>query len=165
LAVLEGVPIHLTDTAGLWEQAHGVDAEAVRRSRARARQADLVVLLSAGPSQPPAWLAGRNVLCVWSKADLAPAPPGALAVSAVAGTGMKDLSAAILAALGLDRVDPQAPAAFTQRQVDLLSLAVASLHCADVVAAQPPHPHHDLPTARAALVELLEGSRRDWPAH
>ncbi|MFB3894148.1 MAG: GTPase [Phycisphaerae bacterium] len=63
LAVIDGVPVWLTDTAGIWEQllsgadatpaafvtpAHkAIDAEAMRRARARIAKADLVLLLDA----------------------------------------------------------------------------------------------------------------------
>ena len=138
LALLAGVPIWLTDTAGLFEfpdDPHGVDTESVRRARSRAEQADLVLLLSAGenPTETPDWLHAKNILRVAAKCDLAP-PTGKfdVAVSAETGEGLDKLSRVILAALDLAGIDPAAPAAFTQRQVDLLVAAAVALDAGDI---------------------------------
>jgi tRNA U34 5-carboxymethylaminomethyl modifying GTPase MnmE/TrmE len=50
-----------------------------------------------------------------------------LSVSAETGEGLPSLQAAILDALGLADIDPAAPAAFTQRQADLLNQAADAL--------------------------------------
>ena len=156
LALLEGVPIWLTDTAGLFEfpdDPHGIDAEAVRRARCRAEQADLVLLLSAGenPTETPDWLHAKNILRIAAKCDLyprrggAPVPPRSdveeklagqeprqpqdacdhfeAVVSAETGEGLDELARSILTALGLARLDPATPAAFTKRQAELLIAA------------------------------------------
>ena len=107
LALLRGLPVWLTDTAGLWEATDGlwettaglweatdgVDAEAVRRSAHRIAAADLVLLLGAGRMEPlPDWLdklrlppgatspatpAAVPMLAVATKIDLIPPPPDA----------------------------------------------------------------------------------------
>ncbi len=147
-ALLNGVPVYLTDTAGLWDPpAPGeVDAEAVRRARRRIRQADLVLLLGAGQrSKVPAWL-GARYLHVATQCDLSPPFAGAdAAVAAVTGDGLDALSRCILQSLGLAEVDPAAPAAFTRRQADLLHRAAEAIRNADPARA------------RHALLELLEG--------
>ena len=141
LALLDGVPVWLTDTAGIWDLSPGastppppgdaaaVDAEAVRRARHRAESADLVLMLSPGePIDTPGWLHATALLRVVTKTDLAPPSPGAdAAVSAATGDGLDDLQCAILRKLGLAGVDPATPAAFTQRQVDLLKIAADAL--------------------------------------
>jgi len=133
-ALLDGVPVWLTDTAGLFEfpdDPYGVEAESVRRARHRAEQADLVLLISAGdtPTETPDWLHATSLLRIAAKSDLAaPTGPFDLAVSAETGDGLDDLRNAILAALGLANIDPTAPAAFTQRQADELALAADSLN-------------------------------------
>ena len=43
--VLGGVPVTLVDTAGLRDAADEIEAEGVRRARARAAAADLVVVV------------------------------------------------------------------------------------------------------------------------
>jgi tRNA modification GTPase len=87
---LGGVPVHLTDTAGLRETEDAIEAEGVRRARARAAAADFVILAAAPgeafPPPPP----GAAVLRVRTKADLDPGAPG-MRVSARTGEGMAAL--------------------------------------------------------------------------
>ena len=91
---LAGIPVTLLDTAGLRETADPVEAEGVRRARARADQADLVILLSAGEtaSDDGLWLAEHRLLHVRTKRDLLDGScAGGLAVSALTGAGMSAL--------------------------------------------------------------------------
>jgi tRNA modification GTPase len=166
LTQAEGVPVWLTDTAGLWEwerscgrgeiggfaeQAAAVEAEAVRRAWERAESADLVVCLVAGPwprSDPliARLLSRGNVLRVSGKCDLLPADrEGDLAVSARTLTGLDDLRRAICRRLGFADFDPCAAMAFTERQANLLRTAAAAL-C-----------RRDFASAVAALRDLLAG--------
>ena len=146
-ALLDGVPVWLTDTAGLWSARDAVGAEAVRRAHARAREADLVVLLGAErPAELPAWWRADRVIRVASKCDIRTDVAGAdVAVSARTGQGLDELSRAIVAALGLGGIQPDAPMAFTQRQARLLAEASAGLDGGDLLAAE------------AALGRLLRG--------
>jgi tRNA modification GTPase len=104
--VLGDAPVILIDTAGLRESADPVEAEGVRRARAKAAQADLVLsLVSADPTDAAAradrlWalddMPGDGPapprLRIATKCDLAPAPDGAdIAVSASSGSGMRAL--------------------------------------------------------------------------
>ena len=141
-ALIRGVPIWLTDTAGLFEfpdDPAGIEAESVRRARAQAEQADLVLLISAGeaPTPTPDWLHAKNVLTVAAKADQGP-PPGEFAatVSAETNQGLDTLGDTILNALGLARLDPTTPAAFTQRQADHLLAAADALDAGDKSGAR-----------------------------
>ncbi|HET9147080.1 MAG TPA: tRNA uridine-5-carboxymethylaminomethyl(34) synthesis GTPase MnmE [Acetobacteraceae bacterium] len=96
---LGGVPVRLTDTAGLREAADAIEAEGVRRARTHGARADLVILVAAAPD--PVWpeMAPENCLRVLTKADLAAkAFPGALAVSALTGDGMERLTGELAAA-------------------------------------------------------------------
>jgi tRNA modification GTPase len=134
LAEADGVPIHLTDTAGLWAAADGVDAEAVRRAWERIAAADVVVCLSSGEVEAgfrPSWrrlTSLPNSLPVASKADaIRPGPEAELAVSAETLAGLPELRRAIRRRLGVSGFDPTAPRAFTVRQRDLLTAAAASL--------------------------------------
>jgi tRNA modification GTPase len=147
LAILHGVPVHVTDTAGLWDAAAGVDAQAVDRARQRIEQADVVLLLGAGrQSPPPAWLAEchksrppTRILHVATKIDVLPAFGGAdAAVCAVTGDGLEALGRRIVEALGLgpSDLDPAAPAAFTQRQADLLGRAAAAIETGRIEEAR-----------------------------
>jgi tRNA U34 5-carboxymethylaminomethyl modifying GTPase MnmE/TrmE len=147
-ASLGGLVVNLTDTAGLWEAATGVDAEAVARARHRAQEADLVLLLSpGGAGAPPAWLHPRKLLGLASQVDRYPAGGGAdVAVSAVTGDGLDELRRRVLEHLGLADFDPQTAMAFTERQAGLLEKAAAAMEGQDHRAVAE------------AVEELLRGS-------
>jgi tRNA modification GTPase len=84
---LRGVPILLTDTAGLRDSSDQVEAIGVQRAGQLVEAADVVVWLG-DPDDAPAHPA---VVTVHSKADLperAEAPPSSIAVSARTGAGL-----------------------------------------------------------------------------
>jgi len=147
LALIGGVPLWITDTAGLWDAPGPIDAEAVRRARHQAESADLVVLLAAGDKiEAPPWLHAKRVLKAAAKADVCPPAAGAdVAISAATGQGLDELRGRILDMLGLEGVNPSTPMAFTDRQVSLLNRAADAMENGDASAA------------RAVLLELLEG--------
>ncbi|MDE2575326.1 MAG: tRNA uridine-5-carboxymethylaminomethyl(34) synthesis GTPase MnmE, partial [Rhodospirillales bacterium] len=91
---LAGAPVTLLDTAGLRETSEPVEAEGVRRARARLREADLMLWVTeAGqPAPPPPDHAARLIALV-SKSDLAAgeSPTGGLRISALTGAGMAEL--------------------------------------------------------------------------
>jgi tRNA modification GTPase len=89
---LGGVPVHLTDTAGLRETEDAIEKEGVRRAQARAARADFVILVAAPAENfapPPE---GIPFLRVRTKADL-----GGEGVSARTGAGMAALHAQLVA--------------------------------------------------------------------
>lgn len=144
LVLICGVPVWLTDTAGIWEitatsAAAAVDAEAVRRARQRLTHADLIVLLGQADAklQDEVAAAGKGVLRVWSKSDILPAPAGLcdLAVSAQRGDGIEDFRRAILDRLGTANIDPASPMAFTDRQANLLTQSASAIDRGDHSAA------------------------------
>ena len=96
---LSGLPVTLTDTAGLRESGDALERIGVSRARARAGEADLILWLSeGGETPPPPDLATQaDVLRVAAKADACPPPSGALALSALSGEGIDALCAAIAA--------------------------------------------------------------------
>jgi tRNA modification GTPase len=90
---LGGVPVRMTDTAGLRETSDEIEAQGIRRATARAAAADLIIAVAAAPdpsfSTPPP---GPPVLHVITKADLlATFAPGFTTVSAQTGAGMDGL--------------------------------------------------------------------------
>jgi tRNA modification GTPase len=90
---LEGVPVALVDTAGLREAEDEIEAEGIRRARARAEAADLVLFVAEAGAVTGAIPDGA--LVVANKIDLAPAAAGALGVSARTGEGVAGLRAAL----------------------------------------------------------------------
>jgi tRNA modification GTPase len=112
---IEGVPLHITDTAGLREHTQAADEVeriGIGRSWEAIRGADVVLFLhdlarrgeaayEAGEAAIAVGLpAGVQVIDVWNKADLASAPDGALAVCARSGAGLPALRQALLAQAG-----------------------------------------------------------------
>jgi tRNA modification GTPase len=102
---LDGLPVIVTDTAGIREASGAVEKEGIRRALAHARDADLVLWLSDATAEhvsPPANVAERgekHFLALATKVDLlAPVfPPGALGVSALTGVGLTELTGRIAA--------------------------------------------------------------------
>jgi tRNA modification GTPase len=90
---LGGVPVRITDTAGVRDSDDAIEAEGVRRAIARSEQADLVIAVAAAPEPVFAKIPDdAQVIYVVTKADLAPfAALGFLHVSAKTGDGMSDL--------------------------------------------------------------------------
>ncbi len=157
----EGVPIRLTDTAGLWSDAKGIDADAVRRAWERTESTDLLICVTAGDAGEYADLVAHlrtlpNVINVAGKCDIIrpPTDPVAtatrlwrdvgLAVSAETFTGIGALRRAIHDKLGFADFNPTAAMAFTVRQADHLRTAAEALD------------RSDRPGARLALDELLQ---------
>jgi tRNA modification GTPase len=113
---IEGVPLHVTDTAGLRADVHAADEVeriGIGRSWEAIGGADVVIFLhDLGRLGQPAYDAGEaaiaaelpadvSVLHVYNKADLgAPPPAGALALSARSGQGLEALRKALLARAG-----------------------------------------------------------------
>ncbi|MGH7117876.1 MAG: tRNA uridine-5-carboxymethylaminomethyl(34) synthesis GTPase MnmE [Acetobacteraceae bacterium] len=91
--VLGGVPLTLVDTAGLRDSTDPVEAEGVRRARARLSAADLIIAVTDATALASFALEPAvPVLALANKTDLAPPPPGAdLAVSALTGAGLDEL--------------------------------------------------------------------------
>lgn len=147
----DGVPFWLTDTAGLWADAEGIDAEAVRRAWGCVESSDVVICLTAGDPGEHAGLIEHlhrlsNVIRVGGKADaIRPDAEAKVTVSATAMTGIDALKGAIRERLGFSGFDPGEAMAFTDRQADGLRAAADALD------------RGDAPAARAALDDLLAG--------
>jgi tRNA modification GTPase len=90
---LAGLPVVISDTAGIREAESAVEQEGIRRSLAAARDADLVVWLSAtGDSKPPDAISRETSLAIRSKADLRrESTADVLAISTVTGEGLDRL--------------------------------------------------------------------------
>ncbi len=178
-ANLEGIPVVLTDTAGITESEDPVERLGVERSRAALDQSDLALLvfdqhepLTDDDVQIAALTFAKPTLLVWNKADLtaAPLPPpqlpfvhprllGAVVTSVVRDEGIADLVAAIAQALRGSAVTPGGAHLVTNpRHRDTLSCAATALH--DSVASwEQGIPTDllagDLTTALHALGEII----------
>lgn len=135
----EGAPLTLWDTAGFREGADELERRAMVVARERIRQADLV--LTVVEATQPDWrqqlsdierlAADRPCVRVLNKSDIAAAAstpmralhcdsPQALGVSARTGAGIDAMLRAMLEALGLARMDDEAPCLFSPRMRDIV---------------------------------------------
>ena len=140
---IAGVPVRLTDTAGLRASDDAIEAEGVRRARARGAAADLVLALAAPPDFAfPEAAEGVAVLRVATKRDLtdrdargadpwAGGPPACvLAVSAATGQGMGALLARIEAEVERLTARSDAASLARPRQIACLREMIAALDAA-----------------------------------
>jgi tRNA modification GTPase len=101
---LGGYPVIVADTAGLREAGDAIELEGIRRARARAKEADAVLLLLDPTSDDPHFVNSLDeepTLTVWNKTDLQRQP--GLTISVRTGEGM-DLLLERLTGLVRDRL-------------------------------------------------------------
>jgi tRNA modification GTPase len=138
---IEGLPLHLLDTAGLRSGGDAIEAEGMRRARGEIARADRVLFVIDAAADPAAaaFRAERAqlpcevpVTLVLNKCDLAAGDfshagdePPCLHVSALTGAGLTELRAHLLGCMGFQSVEAGAVSA---RQRHLESLARARAH-------------------------------------
>ncbi len=128
---LDGIAAVLIDTAGLRDTEDPLEAEGIRRARARMASADLLLLLDDGIAAPAAALPIEAEPMVWrvtTKSDLGSvAPAGSRHLSSRTGDGLAALRAA-LADWAQNVVRPQMPALLShERHRQAFSDAAAAL--------------------------------------
>lgn len=115
---IDGLPLHVLDTAGLRESADAIESEGVRRAHGAMQQADRVLLVIDDGAETDAGIAqlvnelpaGVSVTLVRNKIDVSGRTPGAqpdsrhgvaeLAMSAQSGAGLAALHAHLKACMG-----------------------------------------------------------------
>jgi len=140
---LEGIPVHVADTAGIRETSDLIEAEGIRRARQALETADIVLLIrdASDIEDPEKDLsselpAGATTITVNNKIDLLPKqnlqmtqtqePGEPVWISAKTGQGMDVLRAGIRKAVGAtDQVDGSFSA--RQRHIDALKRAAGHL--------------------------------------
>jgi tRNA modification GTPase len=161
---LGGLAVKLTDLAGDRESEDPVEQAGVARGRERARSADLRLLVAdaSAPWEPPSFegkallvLAKRDLLTTEGRAHLRhriartlPDGTSVLEVSAVTGSGMEALRAAIVREL-VGTTEIARPVLFTERQRDHARRALEALEAGREG------------DARRQLLEISEGE--PWP--
>ena len=157
-----GVPIRLTDTAGLRESGELVERIGVERTRSLIDLADILVWLGepdAAPDHP-------HLLRIHARCDLAergPAPKGAIPVSSKTGEGLAELSAAI-ASEAHSLLPAEGQLALNARQAGCVAEARDSLQAAataeDLVilaeSLRAARAAFDRLTGRAGVEDLLD---------
>ncbi|MDR2575884.1 MAG: tRNA uridine-5-carboxymethylaminomethyl(34) synthesis GTPase MnmE [Treponema sp.] len=135
---IEGIPVRLTDTAGLRDSSDQVERIGVERSRDLLEAADIVLYLIDGESgitdEDTALIDGLAVspLVIWNKTDIAPAPKELIAISAKTGEGVAELATAIATTIQTAIAanagnSDMSPSLGTIRQKNLVEAAIAAL--------------------------------------
>lgn len=106
--ILEGIPLKLVDTAGIHESRDEIERLGMERTRAAARNADLILFVQDGtlPAEPWPGLhleGAAPVLACRTKSDLPSFQSGAgIALSTINGSGLPELRHEIIRLLRLD---------------------------------------------------------------
>lgn len=147
---IEGVPLHITDTAGLRDEtADEVERIGVSRSWDAIAEADVVLFLhdlgrvgqpdyEAEDERIRARLAGvdaSRIVQVFNKADLATPPAGEIALSLKTGDGLEALRQRLLATAGWQAV-PEGLFIARERHVQALARTAEHLELARAIAGQ-----------------------------
>jgi tRNA modification GTPase len=148
---LAGIPVHITDTAGLRETSDPIEAEGVRRARARAATADLILYIDEAGTSAAA-NPSIETLHIQTKADLLAERP-ANAISAKTGAGMPELLAQ-LTAIAQRLTDTSGAAALARpRQIACIRDTAAALSAA-LATTEPELRGEELRSAATALARL-----------
>jgi tRNA modification GTPase len=150
---LGGVPVHLTDTAGLRDTSDVIEAEGVKRAQARAAKADFLILVAAPGEAFAAAPAGIPSIELRTKVDLGGVEGG---VSARTGEGMPALQAR-LAEAAQNLTDTKGAAALARpRQIACVRDTVQALERA-LELPEPELRGEELRLAAGALARLVGG--------
>jgi tRNA modification GTPase len=160
---LDGYPVTVIDTAGIRETDDPVEQEGVRRARARAAEADLVLWLSETDDSKVPEDASSPVWLVRNKIDLAKAPAAvsgngdpSFAISASRGDGLGELISALVGFAQEYFGSTEGGPITRVRQRELLLLAAASLERSVVAVGEGEEfAAEDLRSAAYALGRLL----------
>lgn len=141
--VLQGIPVLLTDTAGVRESSDEIERLGVERSRQAIADADLALVvvdgsqeLEADDLEVLAETSGLRHLIVRNKSDLSSfryhengfnSETGTVDVSALSNLGLEELRTAIISAFGLSESADAGLLVTDARQYDLLRRAVVEL--------------------------------------
>lgn len=135
---LEGLPVIVSDTAGVREPTGQVEREGIRRTLGRARDADLVLWVidvTAPPADVPPEIAAKaeRTLVIANKMDLLasgvlhPLPGGAIGVSVLTGDGMDNLARRLTAFVRARIGESEAPVLTQARHRQQLERCIAPL--------------------------------------
>ncbi len=172
---VDGLPIHVVDTAGLRDSTDAIEAEGVRRARAEIGRADLVLYvvdatagLDAGEQAalPP----GAAVLVAWNKTDLPEALPApaladrpVVSLSALTGAGLEALREQLKSAAGY-QADAGGVFSARRRHLDALARAQSLFELAQARLAERAGFElvaEELRQAQAALGEITGAVSND----
>jgi tRNA modification GTPase len=166
---IDGLPLHVVDTAGLRDSGDPVEREGIRRARAEIEAADRVLLLidDRCPEEGEALLrdfpAGLPITRIYNKIDLTDRPAGfrertdgpAVYLSAKTGAGLDDLVRHLAASVGYEG-DAEDVFIARRRHLDALARARVALEsaAAQLQARAAELLAEDLHIAQNALSEI-----------
>lgn len=159
---LSGVPLRLTDTAGLRESGELVERIGIERSRGLIELAEVLVWLGE-PGEAPDH---PHLILVHARADLpnrGDPPPGSIAVSSATGQGLADLTAAIVEEAH-SILPAEGQLSLNQRQAHCLADACNALRVAETApdlailaeSLRSARAAFDRLTGRAGVEDLLD---------
>lgn len=125
--VIDGLPIRVSDTAGMRESDDAIEREGVTRARAAAEQADLIVHVRVGEpidGEDAISFPGSSVIQVRNKVDLSPRiedTTGVIETVAVTGHGVDALIQKIGQVLSERLPAADAPVPINDRQADCIA--------------------------------------------
>ena len=144
---LNGMPIHLLDTAGIREQAEVIEQEGIKRAQTAIDQADLVILVTDNPEHLDEAIGDKREIKVLNKIDLVNSKTTAdevIKVSAKTGEGLQALRNQIGLTLGISIVAGEPPFSARMRHLDALQ------RCKTALAAAHQHIQNNSPLELAA---------------
>lgn len=126
--IIRGIPVTLTDTAGLRDADSAVEKAGIKRAKIALQNADLAIWLRDGRSlsdDKPAELAHVDYLEVHNKADLFQSDTGMLAISAKTGQGIDALIEQIAEKISVKHSEESV---FSARERHVLALEKTQSH-------------------------------------
>jgi tRNA modification GTPase len=153
---LAGIPVQITDTAGLRDTTDAIETEGIRRAQAQAAKADLIIYIQeprhAGPDPASIGAGNTPVLKIQTKSDLHPAA-AANAISAKTGAGIPELLSQLTTIAQSLTDTTGAPALARPRQIACIRDTATALAFA-LANPEPELRGEDLRTAAHALARL-----------
>ena len=129
---IQGVPLHIVDTAGLRESSDVIEQEGVRRAQKEMQQADILLTVIDATTDAVSPEARPNEIQVLNKIDLLPgnedAPEGVVKLSAKTGEGLEQLQQKILQLAGYNSAPGQSTGIYTARRRHLQALQKTAEH-------------------------------------
>ncbi len=124
---LGGLPVTLSDTAGLRDSDDVVESIGIDRAREAARRADIILQLidATAPDEEPVETSAA-VIRVYTKSDLADVPEGELGISVPAERGIEELLARLDAVVRDQFVAPEGSAVLVNERQRLAAVEAES---------------------------------------
>ena len=112
---IQGIPLHIIDTAGLRESTDAIEKEGVRRAQKEIEQADIILHLvdasTLDASSSDIGSENRKQIVVYNKVDLTEleihSEDSSVWISAKTGEGIEELKTLLLKTMGIDSTSQQ----------------------------------------------------------